>query len=286
MERKRYRNIGAFLLVLGVVFVSYSQKNDDQFQVLVAKNAKALGSELLPLDYVDDITSIEIDENGFVALVHRGGTTFELKETTFSFYLKPDKFKSRDTWPQLATLYEDSARTDQTNLIRVLHPHFDRSGLIKVRKGEPIDVYWHLVGQPVISYKVSISDHNGKKIQDFGSSDTNFVLKPFNYGLEEESFMLQVSSSIAGETITSKRYTINLEEAPSYPMKAADLVIKALDLELEPEAAIGVWKEIFGKENGKYYLHLFEKFVNRNRSMLLSTGEDLDLMISKNKSED
>ncbi len=277
------RYIVILLLGFGVGFLTYGQQDKLPFQVLVAENAKVLEAELTPLAYLDDVTSIEIGEDGFVALVHEAGSTFELKETTFSFYLKPEKLKNRDKRPPLKILYdEDSSRLDGLKNIVVVHPNFDRSGLLLWNKDEPIEIYWR-VSEPHISYKVSVSDHTGKKIQDFVSNTQKFVLKPFNYGLERDSFMFQVSSSMAGETTMSKRYHVDLKSVPAYPLKASDLVIKALDLESIPEEAMKVWKEIFGMGTGKHYLHLFEKFVSRNRSKLTSLEGEIDLMLSENK---
>lgn len=271
------------LLFICAVSFAYGQNEDKQFQVLVSKNAKVFGSELAPLAYVDDVTSIDIEQDGFVALVHKGGTTFELSESTFTFYLKAEKLKERSDRPPLEILYEDSAKADLTKTILVLHPKFDRSGLIQWRKDEPVEITWHMPDEPVIAYKISILDHNGKKIQDFGSKKNQFTLKPFNFGLEETLFMFQVSSSFAGETMMSKRYQISLVDAPAYPVKAADLVIKALDLELSPNVAIETWKEILGKENGRHYMTLFEKFVSRNGSKLNASEEDIKLLLSKDK---
>ncbi|MEQ9402486.1 MAG: hypothetical protein RIM99_02770 [Cyclobacteriaceae bacterium] len=273
----------AIALLLFIPQLVFSQTSDLPFQVLIAENATIFGNKVEPLTYVDDVTNIEVGENGFVALVHKGGTTFELKEKTFTFYLKKEKLKDQANRPDLTVLYEDSARVDDTKIIKVLHPVFDAAGTISWKSDEPFEMYWHLPDEPVISYKVTVSDHTGKKIQDFGTRNHSFILKPYDFGLEENLFIFQISSTFAGETIKSKRYNIELEEAPSYPIKASDLVLKALNLELSPVSALDAWKEVLGAENGKFYFGLFEKFIARNMVKLTDSAEDIELLLSQNK---
>jgi hypothetical protein len=101
--------------------------------------------------------------------------------------------------------------------------------------------------------------------------------------LDEDAFIFHISRTFAGETISSKKYHINLKEAPSYPTKASDLVIKACNLERIPAYALDIWKEIMLMENGQYYFDLFEKFIARNKSVLTESGEDIELLLSQNK---
>lgn len=264
--------------------ILFSQATDQHFQVLVSKNAKVFGSDLEPLSYVDDVTSINIADDGFVALVHKQGTTFELKEKTFTFYLKPDKSKQLDSPPELEILYKDLAITDPTEMIEVVYPLFDENGITKLAKGDEIELFWHMPDEPVINYKISVMDHNGKKIQDFGTKHHRFTLKPYNLGLAENELMFQISSTFAGNTVLSKKYHIELIEPKlKKPIKAADLILKALELELTPVYALEVWEQIQGMENGAEYSELYQKFLNRNKLILTKSGKDVELLLSQNK---
>lgn len=271
-----------FSLFLIVPFFLCAQE-ELPFQVLVAREASIYGDKVEPLQYVDDITSIEIEKGGFLSLVHKGGTTYELREKIFTFYLKPEKFKSRKERPKLSTLYADSVTLDQTKIITVLHPPFDRSGFLIWNEEEPFEFYWHLHDEPVLIYVLTVSDDKGNKIQDFRTKYHQYILKPSTFGLENSSFMIQLSSTFAGETITSKRYQIQLEKGPIYETKASDLALKALDLELSPLLALNSWKEVFKKPNGKEYKDLYELFLKRNRDFLTSAGEDVELLLSQNR---
>lgn len=271
-----------FLLLFTPQLV-FSQTDDPPFQVLVAEGATIFGKQVEPLIFVDDVTSIEIEEGGFLALVHKGGTTYELKEKVFTFYLKPEKLK--DLWkrPELEVLYDSGKRADLSDMIEMIHPNFDSLGIVNLLENEPIELYWHLQDEPVVSYKLRISDHTGKKIQDFGTRKNVFVLKPYNFGLQENEFIVQLSSTLAGETNVSKKYYIRLQKAPKYPVKASDLVLKALNVEVSPAAALEVWKEVLGTENGKYYFKLFELFVSRNKEALSGSNEEVELLLSQNR---
>lgn len=273
----------AIVLLLFAPQLLYSQTSDPAFQILVAKDAFIFGKAAEPLTLVDDVTSIEVKENGFVALVHKGGTTYEHKEKVFTFYLKPEKLKELNRRPNLKILYEDEASTDSSESIVVLHPQFNSNKTVVWSDSIPFEIFWHVPEDPVIAYKIAIRDHTGKKIQDYGTKKHSFVLKPYNLGLDEREFIFQISSTFAGETVRSAEHTINLKSGPEYPKKAADLVLQAANLDLSPIAALEVWKQVLRMENGKYYFELFEKFITRNKTLLTESGEDVELLLSQNK---
>ena len=273
----------AIVLLLFIPQLIYSQTSEPAFQILIAKDAYIFGNPAEPLALVDDVTSIDVKENGFVALVHKGGTTYERKEKVFTFYLKPEKLKELTRRPNLQILYEEKASTDSSEAIVVLHPQFNSNKTVVWPDSTPFEIFWHIPEDPVIAYKITIRDHTGKKIQDYGTKKHSFVLKPYNFGLDEKEFIFQISSTFAGETSRSAEYTINLKSGPEYPKKASDLVLQAANLDLSPVAALEVWKQVLGMENGKYYFELFEKFISRNKSVLTESGEDVELLLSQNK---
>ncbi|WP_425389855.1 hypothetical protein [Ekhidna sp.] len=270
------------LLILCATY-PLSAQDEKPFQVLVAKYANIYGTPVEPLQYVDDVTSIEIADGGFVSLVHEGGTTYEHTETIFTFYLKPEKFKDRSERPMLDVLYKDSTVFDPTKIITVLYPPFDRSGYLVWNENDPFEVYWHLYDEPVVNYVLSVSDNNGNKIQDFRTQPSRYQLKPETYGLSDGIFNFKISSTFAGETIESKNYTVKLEPGKVYEKKAADLIIKALDLELSPELALPVWQEALEMPNGKFYKSLFVKFLIRNADALTANGQDVQQLLSQNR---
>lgn len=271
------------LLLLLIPQLGFAQTSTLPFQVLVAEGATISGGQVEPLIFVDDITSIELAEDGFVALTHIGGTTFELSKTTFTFYLKPEKFKELDERPELEILYETASREDNSESIVMLHPKFDSLGVVNCIIDKPIELFWHIQNEPVASYKLRVSDHTGKKIQDFGTSKNTFMLKPYDFGLEEDEFIIQLSSSLAGITNVSKKHYIKLMKMPEYPVKASDLVLKALNLEVSPLVALETWREVLGVANGKRYFKLFELFVTRNREALSGATEEVELLLSQNR---
>jgi hypothetical protein len=262
--------------------IIFSQQ-DLPFQVLVSKGASIYGEEVKPLQYVDDVTSIEVQDGGFLSLVHKGGTTYEKKEKIFTFYLKPEKLKERVERPRIAALYADSTILDQTKLITVLHPPFDRSGFLIWNEEEPFEFYWYMVDEPTLVYVVTVSDGEGNKIQDFRTKYNHYILKPLTFGLKNPSFMVQLSSTFAGETMSSKRYQIQLTKAPINPNKASDIVIKALDLEPSPTLALKAWQEAIQMPNGEFFVELYKLFLKRNRTILTAAGEDVELLLSQNK---
>ncbi|MEP1095262.1 MAG: hypothetical protein ABJG78_09140 [Cyclobacteriaceae bacterium] len=273
----------AIVLILFIPQLLYSQTSDPAFQILVAKDAFIFGRAAEPLTLVDDVTSIDVKPGGFLALVHKGGTTYEHTEKVFTFYLKPQKLKELNRRPNLDILYKDKASSDSTDSIVILYPQFNSDKTVIWRDNTPFEIFWHLPDEPVIAYKLTIRDHTGKKIQDYGTKKHSFVLKPYNFGLDEKEFIFQVSSTFAGETTRSSEYTIKLQDGPQYPKKASDLVLQAANLDLSPMSALEVWKQILGMENGKYYFELFEKFITRNKALLTESGEDVELLLSQNK---
>lgn len=274
------RQLFSVLFLLPIIVFS---QGDSLFQVLVANGASIYGSEVKPLQFIDDVTSIDVKEGGFLSLVHRGGTTYEHTEKIFTFYLKPEKLKDRSERPNLSVLYSDTTVLDQTKLITILHPPFDRTGYLVWNEYEPFEIFWHLYDEPVVVYKLTISDSEGNKIQDFRTKYHQYILKPANYGLKKPSFMVQLSSTLGGETITSKRYQISLTKAEVNEKKASDLVIKALDLELSPVLALETWKEVLAMPNGSFFKELFSLFLTRNGEFLTAAGEDVEQLLSQNK---
>lgn len=270
------------LLILSIALHLPAQE-DKPFQVLVAKDANTYGIAVEPLQYVDDVTSIEVKEGGFLSLVHKGGTTFEHTEKIFTFYLKPEELKDRKERPPLELLYMDSTVLDPTKIITVLHPPFDRSGYLVWDESEPFELFWHLHDEPVLNYVLSVNNSDGGKIQDFRSRLHSYTLKPNTYGLSDGIFTFKISSTFAGETVESKTYTVQLKSAPDYKKKATDLILKALDLELSPDLALPVWQEALAMPNGKFYKPLFVKFLIRNSDVLTATGQDVQLLLSQNK---
>ncbi len=270
----------AIALLLFVPQLIYSQSSDLPFQILVAKDVFVFGKEAEPLTFIDDVTSLDVKPGGFLALVHKGGTTYELKEKIFTFYLKPEKIKDADQRTNLSVLYEDTRLPDVSDKIEILHPIFNGDRTISWPDSIPFEIFWHLPDEPVLVYKLSVRDHKGQKIQDFGTKEHSFLLKPYNFGLTENEFTVQVSSTFAGEVSRSTEYSVILKQAPPYPIKASDLILKACNLELSPVSALEVWKEILGMENGKYYFELFEKFINRNKAVLAESGEDIEQLLT------
>lgn len=270
------------LLVLSTALQLPAQ-DDKPFQVLVAKDASVYGTAVEPLQFVDDVTSIEVDEGGFLSLVHKGGTTYEHTEKIFTFYLKPVELKDREERPPLELLYMDSVVLDQTKIITVLHPPFDRSGYLVWDESEPFELYWHLHDEPVLNYILSVETGSGTKIQDFRTKLNKYTLKPNTYGLSDGVFSFKITSTFAGETVESKTYSVQLKPAPDYEEKATDVIIKALDLELNPELALSVWQEALSMPNGEFYKPLFEKFLVRNRSSLEASGQDVEQLLLQNK---
>ncbi|MEQ9008388.1 MAG: hypothetical protein RLP12_10920 [Ekhidna sp.] len=270
------------LLILSTYLYLPAQNTSDlPFQVLVAKDATVYGSPVDPLQMVDDVTSIEVKQGGFLSLVHKGGTTYEHTEKIFTFYLKPQALKERNDRPRLELLYMDSTVLDPTKVITVLYPSFDRSGYLVWNENEPFDLYWHLHDEPVLNYVLTVNDNSGPKIQDFRTKLHNYTLKPTTYGLKDGAFNFKISSTFAGETIESKTYTVQLKPGPVYEKKASDLILKALELELSPDLALPVWQEALGKPNGKFFKPLFEKFLIRNTDILTATGQNVQQLLSE-----
>ncbi|MEO9872227.1 hypothetical protein [Ekhidna sp.] len=277
------RNL-CFLLIFSILLsLSAHSQEDLPFQVLVAKGANIYGTPVEALQMIDDVTSIEVVEGGFLSLVHKGGTTYEHTEKIFTFYLKPEELKDRKERPSLNLLYMDSTALDQTKLITVLYPPFDRSGYLIWNEAEGFEVFWHLHDEPVLNYILSVTDNAGNKIQDFRTRLHKHSLRPKTYGLSDGVFSLKISSTFGGETVESKTYTIQLKPAQVYEKKATDFILQALDLELSPELALPIWQEAIGMQNGEFYKPLFEKFLNRNAIVLTEAGQDVKQLLSQNK---
>ncbi|MEQ9468925.1 MAG: hypothetical protein RLN88_16065 [Ekhidna sp.] len=274
--------LSLLILILSLNLPAQST-NDLPFQVLVAKDASVYGTPVEPLQMIDDVTSVEVKEGGFLSLVHKGGTTFEHTEKIFTFYLKPAELRNRKERPRLELLYMDSTVLDPTKIITVLSPPFDRSGYLEWNENEPFELYWHLYDEPVLSYVLAVSDGSGAKIQDFRTKHHQYLLKPTTYGLRDGLFSFKLSSTFADETIESKTYTVQLKAGPIYENKASDLILKALDLELSPELALPVWQEALAMPNGQFFKPLFEKFLIRNRSILTAAGQDVQQLLSQNR---
>lgn len=273
-----------FLLIILISNTLFAQdKSDLPFQVLVAQNASIYGDEVKPLQMVDDVTSIEVGENGFLSLVHKGGTTYEFREKIFTFYLKPEKLKDQNSGPNLDVLYSDSASQEVSKLITPIFPSFDRSGYIVWNKEEPFKLYWHFQDQPMENYILSVSDNVGNKIQDFRISSNVYEFRPSTFGLADHIFTFKISSTLGDETFSSKTYTVALQSAPVYEKKAADYVLKAADLEVNPTLALQAWHEALAMPNGKEYVFLFEKFLRRNEEHLTAAGQDVAQLLSQNK---
>lgn len=254
------------------------------FQVIVADKGYLFGNELNTLQYVDDVSTIAIKDGGYVALLHVTGNTFELYEETFTFYLKPHDGRRWNKLPELSWLLEDTTVSSVNKTIEVVYPPFDDSGYLESNANEPIEIFWHANDdQPVLNYQIAVSDAKGNKIQDFRTNKNSFLLNHATYGLQDPSFIFQVSSTFAGETIASKRYQVDLYNAEIYEEITSDLVMKALLLELMPEYAFEIWKKIAGSENGKYYTHYYQKFLIRNKEKLISAGIDVEQHLSQNK---
>ena len=128
------------LFLLLIPQLVFSQTSDHPFQVLVAEGSTIFGKPVEPLMYVDDVTSIEVQENGFLSLVHKGGTTYELKEKVFTFYLKQEKLKDLSARPELEILYETTPRVDDSEMIVMLNPPFDSLRVVNWIEGEPIEI--------------------------------------------------------------------------------------------------------------------------------------------------
>ncbi|WP_436514729.1 hypothetical protein [Ekhidna sp. To15] len=272
------------LLILSISFhLSAQETSELPFQVLVAKDASVYGTPVKPLQMIDDVTSIEVKEGGFLSLVHKGGTTYEHTEKIFTFYLKPEELKNRSERPRLNLLYSDSIAVDPTKLITVLSPGFDRSGYLEWNENEPFELYWHLHDEPVLNYVLKVADSKGDKIQDFRTSKHKYVLKPNTYGLADGAFNFKITSTFAGETLESKTYSVQLKPAKTYTKKATDLIIIASDLELNPELALPIWQQALGMPNGEFYKELFQKFLMRNEQLLTAAGQDVQLLLSQNK---
>ncbi len=272
------------LLILSIsLHLSAQETSELPFQVLVAKDASVYGTPVKPLQMIDDVTSIEVSDGGFLSLIHKGGTTYEHTEKIFTFYLKPEELKNRQERAPLEMLYADSTVFDPTKLITVLSPSFDRSGYTEWNESEPFELYWHLHDEPVLNYVLKVTDSNGNKIQDFRTSKHKYVLKPNTYGLSNGAFNIQIESTFAGETISSKTYSVQLKPAPVYEKKATDLILKALDLELSPELALPVWQEALAMPNGGFYKELFGKFLVRNKTILSAAGQDVQQLLSQNR---
>ncbi|GAB4238379.1 MAG: hypothetical protein Tsb0034_13960 [Ekhidna sp.] len=276
--------VGRFIAVLFLSNALYAQSGEElPFQVLVAEGATVYGEAVQPLQFINDVTSIELESDGFLCLVHKGGTTFEINEKVFTFYLKPEPLKNRSERPDLSLLYQDSAVLDQTKLITVLHPPFDRSGYLVWNQNDPLKIYWHLHDEPVLNYIVSVSDGKGNKIQDFRTKLNEYELAPTTYGLAEPNFSFKLKSTFAGETIESKNYFVALKDETSSTVKASDQVLKARDLELNPTLALEAWQEVMTMPNARFYRSLFVKFLNRNSSTLTAAGVDVQQLLSQNK---
>ncbi len=269
--------------ILFCIPIYLTAQEDLPFQVLVAEGATIYGKEVKPLQFIDDVTSVEVKEGGLLSLVHKGGTTYELTEKIFTFYLKPEELKDRAERPNLNVLYQDTLRLEQSRLIKILHPPFDRTGFLVWNEDEPFEFYWHLHEIPVLVYVITVSDGEGNKIQDFRTKKQEYILKPSTYGLENATFMVQLSNTFDGKSIDSKRFQIQLVKAPVYEKKASDLVIKALDLELSPTMALATWKQVLEMPNGEFYKELFQFFLVRNTEVLTAAGEDVELLLSQNK---
>ena len=271
------------LVYLIVLAPNILLSQDKPFQVLVCNKATIYGQEVKPLQMVDDVTSIEVGDDGFLAMVHKGGTTYEVREKVFTFYLKPSKIKNRSQRPALEVLYSGSSTFTSSKLITLLHPSSDASGYFEWDENVPLKIYWYLHGHPVLNYKITISDHNGKKIQDYRTNKNTFDLKPGNFGLAEPLFNFSLSSTFAGQTMTSKNYAVSLKPSVPYDTKAADKILMALDLEPDPLLALTIWKEAIAMPNGQEYLTLYEKFLRRNTEVLTSAGQNVVQLLSENR---
>ena len=264
-------------------FLTVAQSADDRpFQVLVSEGATIGDEQVEPLQFVDDVTSIDIAEGGFLSLVHKGGTTFEKREKIFTFYLKSDPLKNLEQRPDIGVLYEDSLQTSDERGISVLFPVFDRSGYIEWDENQPFDLFWHVPTGSMPSYIVTVNDNQGNKIQDFRTKLHKYLLEPSTYGLADGQFSFKIKSSFAGETLESKTYTVQLKSSKS-SRKAADHVLKALELEPNPALALPAWQQALQDENCDFYKALFVKFLNRNRKPLSTAGVDVDSLLLQNK---
>lgn len=276
-----------YLLSLLILSISYhipaQETSELPFQVLVAKDATVYGDPVKPLQMVDDVTSIEVKEGGFLSLVHKGGTTYEHTEKIFTFYLKPQELKNRHTRPRLEVLYSDTTVMDPTKLITVISPIFDRSGFLEWNENEPFELYWHLHDEPVLNYVLQVNDNAGNKIQDFPTRLHKYLLKPTTYGLTDGAFSFKITSTFAGETLESKTYSVQLKPGPVYEKKASDVILKALDLELSPELALPVWQEALTMTNGNFYKELYQKFLLRNQELLTAAGQDVQQLLSQSR---
>lgn len=276
------RYFTGFLLLSSLHLIA-QDADKKPFQVLVAKDAYIYGRAVEPLQFIDDVSSIEVNEGGFLSLVHEGGTTYEHTEKIFTFYLKPQKFKNRNERPNLALLYEDSAIVASSKTIVVLSPPFDRSGYLEWNKNNPFEIFWDLGDKPFVNYVIAVSDGSGKKIQDFPTKQHSYILKPSTYGLSDGVFSFVISSSLGGETTKSKNHTVKLVSGPVYNTKATDRVLQALDMEPSPTLALEVWKKALKLPNGSFYKNLFAKFLTRNEEELTKKGVDVKQLLLQEK---
>ena len=271
------------ILFLIIFQLSVYGQEELPFQVLVAKDASIYGEPVKNLQMIDDVTSIEVKEGGFLSLVHLDGTTYEHTEKIFTFYLKPEELRKLDERPRLDILYMDSTYLDPTKIITALYPPFDPSGYVEWNENEPFELFWHLHDEPVVNYVLAVNTNDGVKIQDFRTRLHKYTLKPETYGLKDGIFNFKISSTFAGETVESKTYTVALKSGKTYPKKATDLVLKALFLELSPDLALPIWQEALAMPNGNFYKPLFQKFLIRNQEILAKAGEDVQQLLSQNK---
>lgn len=278
------KHLVSILLVLYFMSSLAQESNINPFQVLVAKNATAHGKPLQPLQKLDDITKIKIQEDGFVSLVHSGGTTFELTDDVYTFYLKSHPSRQRKQSPEIHLLYEEEKLISNTsnNDIELLYPPLSASNQLVAEADVPLKIYWDL-DKAVLNYTITIFEGDNK-IQDFKTRNCEYELKPSTYGLTSNRMGFKITSDFYGEKYATPAYQVELIGASkNYEMKAADYVIKALNLESNPMVALSAWQEALEQPNGLEYVALYEKFLGRNSSELSGVQTTVEQLLSQNK---
>lgn len=274
------RQITFALVVLLSFSVLFAQKEEESrvFTVLSSKGATIYGNKIHTLQVLDDVTKIQVQAEGFIALVDNNGTTYEFEEDIYTNDLTSHLAPSVKKIPDLSFITSQIPQVKESGKdnFQILYPNFSDEGSLNSSGMSPITIYWEKQKEIFGSYTVSVLNKEGNKIQDFKTSRNEYKLSPDRYGELNGAFKFVTScKNFDGEKIATKTYSIELKETEAYEIKASDLVIKAICLEKIFDKSLKVWQELMAMPNGKHYADLYKSFLIRNKEKITQQGNDM-----------
>lgn len=264
-----------FYIVAFIPLHVFAQGPDLPFQVIVADKASVYGRELRSFDFVDDVSTIKIEEGGYLSMVHQSGYTFELYETVFTFDLTPKEHPLVEK-PNLGVLDSVASQVRLGVELELTYPRVTSNNVLEWDSEDPVTVYWGTQQEIPGTFTVSIFDDQTEKIQDFKTKKSNYTLKPSTYGLQTPAMKFIVTHTLGDETIRSPLYTVNLISAAPKEKKVPDLLLRTIAYDYVAEVAYEIWQQILDSPQARHYRKFYENFLKRNQLALEQKGISLN----------